>query len=47
MKLEDPSDPRLAPLLALRRVIPLVENDQTERDERRILRRSEIKDAVK
>ena len=47
MKVDDPTDPRLAPLVALRRVIPLVDNDETARTERRILRRGEIKDAVK
>ena len=40
MKVKDPGDPRLAPLIALRRFIPLVRNDAEGKDERRILDRT-------
>lgn len=41
------SDPRLAPLIALRHLVPMVEFDREERDERRLIRRMEIREAVR
>jgi hypothetical protein len=41
-----PVDARLAPLFALRDVMPVPPHDTEERDERRILHRHDLKEAV-
>lgn len=42
-----PPDPRLAPLIALRRLMPLPGHDKADQEERHILRREELRQAVK
>lgn len=45
MRVRSP-DPRLAPLLALRRLLPLVEDDEAKR-EAKLARRIDLKDRLK
>jgi hypothetical protein len=46
-RVEPPPDPRLAPLIELRRIIPLVDHDAEEREGRRVLHRRAIEKAVR
>lgn len=41
------TDPRLAPLIDLRRIIPLIHNDSEEREDRRVLHRPDLKAQLK
>jgi hypothetical protein len=44
--LRAPVDPRLAPLLALRELMPVPGHDNEERKERKLLHRHDLKEAI-
>jgi hypothetical protein len=44
--LKTPVDPRLAPMFALRELMPLPAHDTEERTERKILRHADLKEAI-
>lgn len=46
-RVETPIDPRMAPLIELRRIIPLIDHDAEEREDRRVLHRPDIEKAVR
>jgi len=46
-RINTPADPRLAPLLALRRVMPFVMDDSEAKAERRLLHRADLRTRVR
>lgn len=47
MRIDMPLDPRLNPLVALRRYLPVPQFDLEEREDRKLLRRITIREAVR